>query len=120
VLIVAAAGPDVGTETPIEPAPSAAVSVAPAAERRSVETAAVRSGSVPSASPGASGGGGMPGARVNFGVAPSAGTLARPTTGRPAAVVPLAPASAVSPASLSTGEVEVPAAPDFACVSVIN
>jgi len=62
----------------------------------------------------------MPGARAYFGVAPSPGTLARPTTDRPAALAPLAPASAVSAASLSTGVVEVPAGPDVACVSVIN
>ncbi|MCW6008889.1 hypothetical protein K1W54_30745, partial [Micromonospora sp. CPCC 205371] len=105
-----------------------------------------------------SGGGGMPGARVNLGAAAepdaggaeggggvavpaaplaplpaalalpsdgapdagfevdadSAGTAARPTTARPVAGVPL------SAASSSTGFVEVPATPDFACVSVIN
>ncbi|GAB3502990.1 hypothetical protein GCM10027575_06490 [Phytohabitans suffuscus] len=63
---------------------------------------------------GCSGGGGMPGARVNFGDGASAGTAARPTTARPVAG---APPGAASP---STGLVEVPAAPDFACVSVIN
>ncbi|GLH95263.1 hypothetical protein Pa4123_05350 [Phytohabitans aurantiacus] len=46
--------------------------------------------------------------------ADSAGTAARPTTARPVAGVPL------SAASSSTGFVEVPATPDFACVSVIN
>jgi hypothetical protein len=46
--------------------------------------------------------------------ADSAGTAARPTTARPVAGAPL------SAASSSTGFVEVPATPDFACVSVIN
>ena len=61
----------------------------------------------------------MPGALVYFGAGVSAGTLARPTTARPAAEPLLVP-SAPSAASLSTGEVEVPADPDVACVSVIN
>jgi len=61
-----------------------------------------------------SGGGGMPGARVNFGDGASAATAARPTTARPVAGAP-PPA-----ASSSTGLAEVPADPDFACVSVIN
>ncbi|GIF56227.1 hypothetical protein Air01nite_23220 [Asanoa iriomotensis] len=65
-------------------------------------------------SPGLSGGGGMPGARVNFGDGASAGTTARPTAARPAAEAP--PAAA----SFASGVVEAPAAPDFACVSVIN
>jgi len=72
----------------------------------------------PPSSGGASGGGGMPGARVYLGAPDSgvgdsvAGTVARPTD-RAAAVV----AASVSG---STGLVEVPAAPDVACVSVIN
>jgi hypothetical protein len=61
-----------------------------------------------------SGGGGMPGARVNLGDGVSALTIARPTAARPVAGAPPAAASS------STGLVEVPAAPDFACVSVIN
>ncbi|GAA1849877.1 hypothetical protein GCM10009687_15300 [Asanoa iriomotensis] len=56
----------------------------------------------------------MPGARVNFGDGASAGTTARPTAARPAAEAP--PAAA----SFASGVVEAPAAPDFACVSVIN
>jgi hypothetical protein len=56
----------------------------------------------------------MPGARVNFGDAASAGTAARPTAARPVAGAPL------SAAASSTGVVGAPAAPDFAVVSVIN
>jgi hypothetical protein len=62
-----------------------------------------------------SGGGGMPGARVNLGDGVSGGTTARPTAARPVADAP--PPEA---ASSSTGLAEVPAAPDFACVSVMN
>ncbi|PSK63070.1 hypothetical protein B0E53_05014 [Micromonospora sp. MH33] len=65
-------------------------------------------------SPGLSGGGAMPGARVNFGAGASAGTVARPTAARPVAGVPPCAASS------STGLAEVPLFPDFACVSVIN
>jgi hypothetical protein len=66
-------------------------------------------------SSGLSGGGAIPGARVNFGAGASAGTVARPTAARPAAGVPPFPT-----ASSSTGLAEVPLFPDFACVSVIN
>jgi hypothetical protein len=51
---------------------------------------------------------------VNFGDGVSAGTTARPTATRPVAGVP------PSAGSSSTGVVEAPEAPDFACVSVIN
>jgi hypothetical protein len=57
----------------------------------------------------------MPGARVNFGDGFSAGTAARPTAGRSVFGAP--PSAAFSS---STGLVEAPAVPDFACVSVIN
>jgi hypothetical protein len=70
----------------------------------------------PSLSAGGSpGGGAMPGARVNFGgdVA-SAGTAARPAGSRPAGEEPSFLGSS------STGVVEAPEPPDFACVSVIN
>jgi hypothetical protein len=65
-----------------------------------------------SPSPALSGGGTMPGALVNLGCGASAGTAARPTAARPVAEAP--------PASPSTGFVEAPAVPDFACVSVIT
>jgi peptidoglycan hydrolase-like protein with peptidoglycan-binding domain len=70
------------------------------------------------AAAGSPGGGVMPGARVNFGGddGASAGTAARPAASRPAAS---RPASAPFGSS-STGVVEVPEPPDFACVSVIN
>jgi hypothetical protein len=64
---------------------------------------------------GSSGGGTMPGARVNFGGdEPSAGTTARPSAPRPFAAAPSVPGSP------PTGVIEVPEPPDFACVSVIN
>jgi len=64
---------------------------------------------------GSPGGGGMPGARVNFGGdGASAGPCPRPAASRPAAV---APALSGCP---SDGDVEVPEPPDFAVVSVIN
>jgi hypothetical protein len=62
-----------------------------------------------------SGGAAMPGARVNFGDDDSPGTVARPTAARPAAV-----GAPPSPASGSDWVVGAPAAPDVACVSVIN
>jgi len=62
---------------------------------------------------GESGGGGIPGARVNFGAAPSPPTLARPTTVRPEAAF-----SGDSAPSESAWDVEV--APGVACVSVMN
>jgi len=66
-------------------------------------------------SAGLSGGGGIPGARVNLGDGESPGTLARPTAARPVAVdVPPAADSS------STGAAEDPVPPDFAWVSVIN
>jgi hypothetical protein len=57
----------------------------------------------------------MPGARVNLGDEDSPGTVARPTAARPAAAG--APPSAASGSAWVPG---APAAPDFACVSVIN
>jgi hypothetical protein len=61
---------------------------------------------------GSPGGGGMPGARVNFGGdEASAGAAERPVASRPVGAAP----SDVG--SSSTGAVEEP--PDFACVSVI-
>jgi hypothetical protein len=61
---------------------------------------------------GSPGGGGMPGARVNFGGdGASAGAAERPVTSRPAGAAPLVFGSS------SAGAVEEP--PDFACVSVI-
>jgi hypothetical protein len=51
---------------------------------------------------------------VNFGDGWSAATAARPTTARPVADSPFFAGSS------STGLVEVPEAPDFAVVSVIN
>ncbi|GIF70370.1 hypothetical protein Ais01nite_84050 [Asanoa ishikariensis] len=99
------------TEVPTEtggfgPDPEAAALAAP-------DDSELPSGALPP-SPGVSGGGVMPGARVNLGDGASAGTTARPTAARPVADEPL---SAVSP---SAGVVEAPAVPDFACVSVIN
>jgi hypothetical protein len=71
-------------------------------------------GAAPSGDSADSGGGGIPGARVNLGPAPSPPTLARPTTARPEA----APSGDSVP-SESLGEVDVPA-PGVARVSVIN
>jgi hypothetical protein len=67
---------------------------------------------------GESGGGGIPGARVNFGPPPSPPTLARPTTARPEAAFSGAWSSGDLAPSESAGEVEVD--PGVACVSVIN
>jgi hypothetical protein len=64
---------------------------------------------------GSPGGGAMPGALVNFGAdGASAGVAARPSASRPAGAEPSELGSS------STGVVEVPELPDFACVSVIN
>jgi hypothetical protein len=95
--------------------------IVPVAPARSGVAGALAVSAPPSGfcSLGASGGGGMPGALVYFGAGVSAGTLARPTTARPVAE-PLLALSAPSAASPSTGEVEVAADPDVACVSVIN
>ncbi|BCJ53229.1 hypothetical protein Asp14428_47040 [Actinoplanes sp. NBRC 14428] len=70
----------------------------------------------PSPSPlGSPGGGGMPGARVNFGGdGASAGTVARPAASRPFDAAPSFFGSS------STGVAEDPGPPDFACVSGIN
>ncbi|GAA2495467.1 hypothetical protein Ahu01nite_031770 [Winogradskya humida] len=59
---------------------------------------------------GSPGGGGIPGARVNFGVDEgSAGTVARPLDAAPSFF-----------GSASPGVAEDPGPPDFACVSGIN
>jgi hypothetical protein len=63
---------------------------------------------------GSLGGGGIPGARVNFGGdGASAGTAGRPAASRPFGAAP-------SFLAASSGVAEVPEAPDFACVSGIN
>jgi hypothetical protein len=76
-------------------------------------------GAVEVAASALSGGGLMPGGRVNLGAGASAVTLARPTTARPVED-PLAALSAPSAVPDSAGVAEVPVDPDFACVSVIN
>src|SRR6266545_4680147 len=90
----------------------------PAVSRAPAGTAArpvltLAGGADDGAASGESGGGAIPGARVNFGGLPSP-TVARPTTGRPEAAL-----SGDSAPSESAGEVEVPA-PGVACVSVMN
>src|SRR6266511_1065199 len=90
----------------------------PAVSRAPAGTAArpvltLTGGADAGAASGESGGGAIPGVRVNFGGLPSP-TVARPTTGRPEAAL-----SGDSAPSESAGEVEVPA-PGVACVSVMN
>ena len=67
---------------------------------------------------GVSGGGVIPGARVNRGAAPSPPTLARPTTVRLAPALSWAVSSGDPAPSESAWDVEV--APGVACVSVMN
>ena len=63
-----------------------------------------------------SGGGAMPGARVNFG----GGGVSDPTWARPTTAWPAPAPSGASVPSDPAGAVEAPAAPGVACVSVIN
>src|SRR6266508_1758342 len=86
---------------------------AAAAETAARPVLTLAGGADDGAASGESGGGAIPGARVNFGGLPSP-TVARPTTGRPEAAL-----SGDSAPSESAGEVEVPA-PGVACVSVMN
>jgi hypothetical protein len=112
--------PEVAELDPAEPefdaptdAPTGTDGVPDPAAAEPLLESALSSGPLPlSPSPGFSGGGTMPGALVNLGCGASAGTAARPTAARPVAEAP--------PASPSTGFVEAPAVPDFACVSVIT
>jgi hypothetical protein len=67
---------------------------------------------------GESGGGAIPGARVDFGPAPSPPTLARPTTVRLTAASSGVAFSGAPAPSESARDVEV--APGVACVSVMN